>query len=150
MSDLLSALVQRSKQVADPVAAAYASGNRPFRVRLTRPHVVATYSRDLRQFINPDDAPLYLGRARITTAAGGSEMEIGDERMTISAARASIDQYKGPMPRIDDLLEVLSTPQSTQTHLAGRVFKVDSVEVGGHFGIGYVLLLSGVAPSRRG
>ena len=50
---------------------------------------------------------------------------------------------------MDDLLEVIQDEQSIATHLAGRVFAVGSVEVGGHFGIGYVMALSGVAPSRR-
>lgn len=147
--DLLSALVQRSKQVADPLAAAYASGNRPFTVLLTRPAVLPTFDRSTRGFSNTDDEVLYRGRARIYPASSGSELDVAGERTSFSSARASIDLYEGPMPRIDDLLEVLATEQSTTTHLAGRTFAVADVEVGGHYGIGYVLTLTGVAPSRR-
>lgn len=149
MTDLLSAMVGRSKEVAQPRAAAYASGNRAFQVRITRPHVLGTYDRDLRSFTNPADTVIYEGPARIFTATGGAELDVGDERTVFSVARATIDHYEGEPPRGDDLLEVLVTPQSSQTHIAGRVFSIGSVEVGGHFGIGYALALSGAAPSRR-
>lgn len=150
MTDLLSALVGRSKEVADPRAAAYASGNRAFQVRITRPAVLGVYDRDARSFVNPADTLIYEGPARIYTATGGAELDVGDERTVFSVARATIDHYDGDPPKADDLLEVLATPQSTQTHVQDRVFSVGSVEVGGHFGIGYALALSGAAPTRRG
>ena len=89
---------------------------------------------------------IYEGPARMHTAVGGAELEVGDERTVFSTATASIDSGKG-IPQSDDLLEVLVTPQSTQTHLAGRVFAVGSVQVGGHFDVGYVLALSAWRPA---
>lgn len=157
-TDLLSALVQRSKQVADPIATAYASGNRPFHVRVSRPSVIATFDRDTGQLTNPADQVLYEGPARIWTVTGGVEMEIGDERTMFSSARASIDStvrdaqgntVPVTIPRVDDLFEILPNGQSQATHLSGRAFTVTDIEVGGHYSTGYVLTLSGVAPSRR-
>lgn len=158
MADLLSALVQRSKQVADPLAQAYAAGNRPFTVRLTRPGTAGTFNRATRDFDNPADQLLYQGPARIWSAAGGVELEIGDERTSFTNARCSLNYFSADTsppearelaPRVDDLLEVLDTPQGVATHLVRRVFTVGDVEVGGHFGTGWVLTLSGAAPSRR-
>lgn len=148
-TELLSALVQRSKQVADPIAQAYASGNRAFQVRLIRPHVTATFDRDSSTFVNPPDETLYEGPARFWPGGQGVELEIGDERTSFTSARCSINLYDGKPPRVDDLVEVLDTRQSRATHLAGRVFSVSDVEVGGHFSTGYTLTLSGAAPSRR-
>lgn len=142
-------MVRRSKAHADPRAASYASGNRAFEVRITRPAVLGTFNRATKAFSNPADQLIYRGPARIYTAVGGAELEVGDERTVFSTATASIDSYSGPPPQSDDLVEVLSTPQSTQTHLAGRVFSIGSVQAGGHFDIGYVLALSSVAASRR-
>lgn len=150
MPDLLSALVGRSKEVADPRAAAYASGNRAFEVRITRPAVLGTYDRDTRVFANPNDGLIYEGPARIYTAQGGAELDIGDERSVFAVARATIDHYDGPPPVADDLLYVITTPLSTQTHIADRTFSIGSVEVGGHFGIGYAFAISGVSKTRRG
>ena len=148
MADLLSAMVKASKKVADPLAAAYASGNRPFTVRITRPTTVGSYDRKTNKFINDPDELIYQGPARIYAATGGLELEIGDERTTFTSARASIDGGGQP-PRVDDLFAIVDTDQAQATHLVGRVFTVSDVEVGGHFGIGYRLSLSGAAPSRR-
>lgn len=146
---LLSALVSRSKQVADPLAAAYASGNRPFTVRVTRPGPPSTFDRATGQMDNPADLEVYLGPARISTLSGPVELEIGDERTTMSSARISIDAGGELFPRVDDIVDVVETEQATQTHLVGRSFTVTDVEAGGHFGIGYVLSVMGIAPSRR-
>lgn len=155
---LLAALVQRSKQVADPVAQAYAAGNRPFTVRLMRPATAGTFDRATRDFVNAADQLLYQGPARIWTGGGGMELEIGDERTSFTSARCSLNYFDATTspaealelaPRVDDLLEVLDTPQGAATHLVGRSFTVGDVEVGGHFGTGWVLTLTGAAPSRR-
>ena len=149
MADLLSALVQRSKQVADPRAAAYASGNRPYMVTLVRPGVAATYNRATKAMTNPVDVLLYTGPARFTVLAGPVEVEVGDERTTLSSATISIDAYNGSAPRVDDIVAVLVSAQSTATHMSGRQFTVTGVEAGGHFGIGYIMSALGVAASRR-
>lgn len=147
--DLLSAMVAASKKVADPIASAYASGNRAYRVKLERPGLLPTFDRDAGAFTNPEDAVLYTGPARIHESNGGSTMDIAGEEMTLTAVTISIDSYTGLGPRIDDLVTVLSNDASIATHLVDRVFTVTGVQVGGHFGIGYVLYTVGVAPSRR-
>lgn len=149
MGDLLSALVQRSKQIADPLAAAYASGNRAFTVELSRPGADVTFDRDAKAFLNPADPVLYTGPARIYTITGGMELQIGDEDMVLSSARISIDSYDGPAPQHGDLLTIIDTAQAQNTHAVGRVFQVEDVEIGGHFGIGYTMTTRGVAPSPR-
>lgn len=155
-ADLLSAMVARSKQAADPIATAYASGNRPFTVTITRPGARSSFDRDAAEFVNPADDIIYSGPARIWTVSGGVDLDIGDERMTLSNARASIDAFTADnapdpalFPRVDDVFTVVTTPQASQTHLVGRVFAVGDVEAGGHFGLGFVMSLTGVAPSRR-
>lgn len=147
MADLLSAMIARSKQAADPIASSYASGNRPFHVRVTRPNVNPSYDRATQVFTNPPDQLVYDGPGRLTTASGPVEVSVGDEQTFFSTARLSIDAG-GEIPRRDDLVLVLSDGQSNATHLAGRVFTVQDVEVGGHFGIGYVMSVLGAAPSR--
>lgn len=149
MADLLSALVRGSKNYAQPKAASYASGNRPYLVRLTRVGAAAFYDRDTSLLVNPVDTTLYTGPARIFPVTGPVEMEIGDERATLSSARISIDNYTGPEPRVDDLLEVLNNDQSQLARLVGRIFTITDVEVGGHFDIGWELTGTGIAPSRR-
>lgn len=149
MADLLSALVQRSKQVADPIAQAYASGNRPYQVSLSRPGAPPTWDRNTNTMVNPIDEVLYTGPGRFPVGSGPVELEVGGERQTFTSVRCSINPYIGPRPRIDDLLTVLDTPQSQATQMVGRTFTVQGVEVGGHFAIGYQLTLMGVDPSRR-
>jgi len=148
MSDLLSALVMGSKKYADPIASSYAAGNRPFTVRITRPGVLPTYDRATKVFTNPADELVYDGPGRLTTASGGGSTVIGDEETQFSTVRLSINGG-GTAPRRDDLVLVVDDAQSQATHIAGRVFTVLDVEVGGHYGIGFVLSLSGAEPSRR-
>lgn len=147
--DLLSALVARSKVVADPRAAAYASGNRPYLVRITRPAAQPTFNRNTNTYTDPADTVVYEGRARLYTISGGSEADIGDERVQFSSAQMSIDSRPGVLPRVDDLVVVLSNAQSISNQVVGREFTVNDVEIAGHFDVGILLTLTGAAPSRR-
>lgn len=153
--DLLSAMVQRSKQIADPRAAAYASGNRAYQVRLSRPGVLGSFDRVTGLWTNPPDTVLYEGPARIYAAHGGIELEIGDERTPFNAAQVTIDYFdpdNSPdptkAPQTDDVLEVLDTPLSQATHLAGRSFEVTAVDVGGHYGTGWTMQVLGAGAHR--
>lgn len=148
MADLLSAMVGRSKDVAQPLAQAFASGNRPYRVRLERPGDRPSFDRETGTMTNPVDEVIYVGPARIFPVTGPLELEVGDERTTFSSARISIDNFAGD-PRVDDIVTVLDNPQGELGRLVGRQFTVLDVEVGGHFDIGWELTTQGVAPSRR-
>lgn len=149
MADLLSAMVAASKGYAQPIAQSYASGNRPYLVRLTRVGAASYFDRTTKVLVNPPDVTLYTGPARIFPVTGPVELELGDERQTFSSARISIDNYTGSEPRVDDLVEVLDNAQAQLGRLVGRVFTVNDVEAGGHFDIGWELTTTGVAPSRR-
>ena len=147
--DLLSALVRGSKDWAQPIAASYASGNRVYAVRISRPVVLPTYDRDTGVFDNPEDSLVYDGPARIYPLSGGAQLSTGDEITEASSVTISIDSDVELVPRVDDLIEVVEDGQSTETHLAHRVFTVVDVAVGGHFAIGFTLTAVGAAPSRR-
>lgn len=146
---LLSAMVAASKKVADPLVASYASGNRVYTVRLTRPGAPSTFDRATGAYTDIPDEVLYTGPGRIWPITGGASVTFEDERSDISSVRVSIDDYDGEPPRLDDVLEVLDTPQAQAAHLAGRVYEVSDVEVGGHYGYGWHLTGTGIAPSRR-
>lgn len=146
----MSALVQASKAYAEPMARAYAEGNRVYVVTVERPGGPATFDRATGAFVDPPDTVLYTGPARIFPATGGADLDIGDERTPFNAATITINLYDGTPPRVDDVVRVTSTPQSRATHLADRVFEVTGVDVGGHYGTGWTLQTLGAAPSRHG
>lgn len=148
MSNLLAAMVAASKRVADPIAAGYAEGNRAFQVIITRPGGEPTYDRDTKEFVNPEDPVIYEGPGRLTTGSGPVEVQVGDESLSFTSARLSINSG-GTIPRKDDLVFIVDDEQSQATHVAERWFAVQDVEVAGHFGVGYVMSVLGVSPSRR-
>lgn len=148
MADLLSAMVAGSKEWAEPVAAAYAEGNRRLRVIITRPGTEVSYDRDT-GFTNPDDTEVYDGPARMWPVGWGSTLNAGDEVIEATSARISINEDVDVAPRVDDLVHIFDDAESRKVHVAGRDFTVVGVEVGGHFGIGYHLDLVGAEPSRR-
>lgn len=158
--DLLSAMVQRAKAYASPIAQSYASGNRPYRVEIHRPGPPQEYDRTTQQMVNPADILVYRGAAKIGDLGGPIELDIGGERITMASAQISIDydteiDPEDPnaqvrlAPRVDDVVTVLEDEQSLATHIAGRTFTVTAAGAGGHYGIGWVLQALGVSPSRR-
>lgn len=151
MADLLSAIVRASKRLADPRALAFTSGNRPYTVKISRPGEVPTFNRATGVFNNPVDTLIYQGPARISPASEGAQTDFGGEQLTFTAVQISIDDVPAgsPSPRVDDLVEVLTDDLSTSTQIAGRIFTVTGVIVGGHFNIGFQLSATGAEPSRR-
>lgn len=148
---LLTAMVNASRAYAQPVAKAYASGNRPFTVELRRPGgAEPTYDRVTHQMTNPEDPLLYRGPGRIHLANPDTQIEIGEERTSFISTVISIDTYDGDPPQVDDTVTVVDDAESRATHMAGRVFEVTGVERGGHFDIGWRLNVTGAMPSRHG
>ena len=147
---LLAALVRDSKTYGDPLAAEYASGNRSYLVTLTRPSAPSSFDRTSGQFLNVADQVLYIGPARVYGSSGASELEIGDERTPFTSTTISIDDYAGLGPEVDDVVQVMDTPQAQANNIALRFFEVTGVDVGGHFGIGWTLRVLGAGPSRHG
>jgi hypothetical protein len=149
MADLVSALVKASKAFADPIVSSYASGNRTYQVRITRPGDDPTYDRATGEFSNPDDVLVYEGPARIWPITGSAQVTAGDEVEDISQVHISIDDTALLPPRLEDLVTVLVDEASQAGHVADRQYTVADVQVGGHFSYGWHLTGSGVAPSRR-
>lgn len=149
--DLLGAVIRTSRNLAAPVVHSYASGNRPYSVRIERPHTMVEFDRATLTTTNPEDEVIYVGPARFARASGGSTLDIGDERMVMTTVQVSIDDYSGPPPRVDDIITVLpdNAMLAQTTGAVGRAFTVLDVEIGGHYDIGYVLTAQGTAPSRR-
>lgn len=148
MTDLTSALVASSKQWAQPIAAAYASGNRVYHVLVTRPGDPGTFDRNTGQWVGRTTTTVYDGQARIWVDEGTGLREEGDEQIPFNDIRLSID-HSDPMPRVDDALHVVDDAQSASTQLAGRDFEITGVEIGGHFDTGVTLSATGAAPSRH-
>lgn len=146
---LVSALIKASKAYADPIAAAYASGNRPYTVLITRAAAEPGFDRDTGQFQQSTRGEVYNGPARIYASPGGAELDIGDERTSFNSATITIDNTDGPQPRVGDQIRVQIDAQSEATHIAYHLFDVTGVEVGGHYGVGWTLQTLGVSPGRH-
>ncbi|MEO6203989.1 MAG: DUF6093 family protein [Mycobacteriales bacterium] len=149
MASLVSAIVAASKAYASASVDDHAAGNRVYSVRVTRPGAAPAYNRGTQVMVNPVDAVLYEGPARITNSSGGGSLDIGGEETSFTSLTVSIDAYAGLVPRVEDLVEVLESPLSVKALLSGRDFAVTSVDVGGHYAFGYTLQVTGAAPSRR-
>lgn len=154
MADLASAIVRSSRAYAQPIAAAYASGNRHFLVELRRPSGGKPfYDRDTGLLVNPEDPLLYRGPARIHLGGPDVEIEVVDEGTSMLSTVISIDptdsEDRAPSPRADDSVTIIDNADSQAAHLAGRVFEVTGVERGGHFDIGWRLHVLGAMPSRQ-
>lgn len=147
--DLLSAMVGDAKAWADPQVESYTHGNRLYDVVIVRPVLLPNYDRATNTFDNPDDQPVYTGKARIYPVSGGPSVSVGEEVLDLASLRISIDAVVDAPPRMEDLVTVVDNAASQAGHLANRVFTVTDVEVGGFFPYGWTLTGHGIAPSRR-
>lgn len=148
MTDLTSALVAASKSYAEPIASAYAAGNRAYHVRITRPGDPGVFDRNTGRWVGRTVDLVYDGPARIWVDGGTGLREEGDEQIPFNDIRLSINQGDR-LPRVDDDLHVVDDAQSEGTQLAGRDFEITGVEIGGHFATGVTLSATGAAPSRH-
>lgn len=167
MTDLVSAIARGSRVFAEPIAQAFASGNRTWLVELRRPSGQPDFNRDEGAFVKRTAETYYRGPARIFPSAETTR-EVGDEDVPFNVARATVDFFTPQVldeddvvvsgnsahpdwqPRADDILVVMPDPQSAQDHLDDRVFEITGVNVGGYIATGWSLELVSAAPSRYG
>lgn len=88
---------------------------------------------------------LYQGPARIGALTAGAPITLGDTEVATRQASISIP-ITAATPHLDDLVKVLDCPADPD--MAGRVFRIDSVE-GAGFGAERRLGCTGLFESRQ-
>lgn len=72
---------------------------------------------------------IYEGKARIWYAGGGSAIAIGEGDIVLTPTYVSIPFESDPIPRVDDVIEVMD---SADPDLVGRTFRIMSVDSGSY------------------
>lgn len=147
--DLLSALIRGSKAWANPIAEAYASGNRDVAITIVRPAGLPVFDRVTGGYTETQDTTIFTGLARIWPVQGSAQVTVGEDVQDISQVKISVDNYDGTHPRLEDLVIVGATPEADDANVSRRVFTIADVEVGGYFNTGWTFTGTGVAESRR-
>lgn len=146
-------IARRSMKLADRFARSSAEGTMNSLVRITRPGE-ATYDEETREYgpglqlliySDPLD-PAKGGIAGITPAQGPITMELGDEPQYYSSVTVYLPQSAPKNPRINDIVEVLGSPDGD---MVGRRFRVVDVPAGGRITASIALQCTGIAPSRE-
>lgn len=72
---------------------------------------------------------IYEGKGRIWYAGGGSAISIGDGDIVITPTYLSIPFETDPVPRVDDVVVVISSPDPD---FIGRTLRITSVDSGSY------------------
>lgn len=72
---------------------------------------------------------VYEGRGRIWYAGGGSAIAIGEGDIVVTPTYLSIPFTADPVPRVDDVVVVIDSPDSD---LLGRTLRITSVDSGSY------------------
>lgn len=145
MATLVEQSAQRSLAFAQEHSQTYAEAVMNSTVRITRP-ASATYDEATREYNRPVVSAVYTGDAGITVAAGPITYSVGDEPTYYSSITCYVPHALDILPRIDDVIEVLTGPDAD---LNGRAFRVTDVPVGGRISTSMALSATGIAPSRQ-
>ena len=145
MGVLASQSARRSLAFAQNHAQAYAEAAMNSVVRIIRP-ATASYDEATREYAVPATSFVYLGDAGITVAAGPITYSVGDEPTYFSSITCYVPHALLILPRIDDVIEVLTGPDAD---LNGRFFRITDVPVGGRVSTSMDLSATGIAPSRQ-
>lgn len=148
MGDLTAAIARRSQAIATGRATDYAAGNRLYDVVVNRPGQRPTFNRSTGAIVQLARQTVYTGKARVTVAAPGGTVDVGEETETYATVRVSIGSNTTLEPAIDDEVTIVANDFSRAAHVDGRVFRVIAVTVGGQLAVGYELTATGIAPSR--
>lgn len=129
----------------------YARFNMRNTVRITRP-TTPVFDPLTGVLIRSGDELIYEGIARIYTVQGPMTYSLGDEPQRYSSTYVSIpvtDELGAPLPlpRIEDVIEVLIAPGDTT--LEGRTFQVQDVEAGGQWMAVRRLQVAGIQASKQ-
>lgn len=145
MAALPQLCVQRSMSAAQARAQAYAEATQNSTISITRP-ASATYDEVARKYTKPAMGAVYNGSAGITIGAGPITLGIGDEPTYYDSCTVYIPHDPPTLPRIDDVVLVLTSPD---VDLVGRSFRITNVPVGGRITTSIALSATGIAPSRQ-
>lgn len=142
---LLSGLIARSTVAVRPLAQAYAEGNMIAMVKVTRP-TAPVFDRDTGGLAAMGaDSVRYEGKARVYSVTGPVQYALGDEPTFYSSTFVSIP-ITAPIPRVDDVVEILSHPDP---NIVGRSFRVQDVEAGGQIPVVHRMQVVGIQASRE-
>lgn len=150
-ASLTTGLTRKSMAFATTVAIAHALGAMNSLVLIERDggYDEATREYDLEKTVTIYDNALVPGsggEAGVVVTDGPSTMDIGDEPAYFDALTVYIPQHSPNLPRIDDLIFVMATPDAD---LVDRVFRVTSVANGGRILASNRISAVGVAPSKQ-
>lgn len=128
------------------VAREFAESNMTATVRITR-KAAALFDPQTGGLVSGDPVIIYEGKARIYTVQGPVTMAYGDEPAYFSSSMVSVPVITPTMPRVDDLVEVLT--HHSDPMMVGRYFRVQDVESGGQWMAARKLQVSGVQESQQ-
>lgn len=153
---LAAAVARRSMTFATRAARASAAGSMNSLVVITRPSDQTEGDYDLvtREYTPGEAAVIYDDEdtpgagaiAGITVAQGPLQMDLGDEPQYYSSLTVYIPSPVPSVPRINDLVHVIASPDQP---IIGRWFRVMDVPVGGRIDASFELQCQGIAPSRE-
>lgn len=148
---LAQQLVRKSLLVAQFMVEPYANGAMNSLVRITRN---GTWNQSGGEWdptgtavIYADDQDPELGAAAgITGSTGPSYLDVGDEPEYYDMISVMIPRSSQAEPQIDDLLQVMYSPD---VDIIGRYFRVTGFSVGGRLMPSTTMQCSGLAKSKR-
>lgn len=144
-------LVRKSLSLAQALVEPYAEGAMNSLVRITRggswDPAGGEWDPAGVSVIYADDVDPELGaRAGITGSTGPSFLDVGDEPEYYDMISVMIPRSAPAEPLIDDLVEVMASPDHD---IIGRHFRVTGLSVGGRLLPSTTLQCSGLAKSKR-
>ena len=140
----VSAIIQRSLGIAQPIAQAVAEAQMNSTVRIRRP-LDNTYDRTGHVFVNPDDPIVYEGKAHISDVSGGQTYNLSGEAVPTTIATCQVPLSASRI-FYNDTVEVTASPLPAAQ---SRLFRVSSVDVGGAIPSQQTLTIEGQAPSKQ-
>jgi hypothetical protein len=140
----LSAIINRSMRIAQPLAQAVSEAAMMVQLRITRPGE-DTYDRTTKIFTNPSDPVIYEGPGHVSDVAAGEEYNLAGEPLATTTATGQVPLSAGRI-FVGDVVQLLGTPAG---YTSGRFFRVTGVDVGGAIPSQQTLQLQGQAPSPQ-
>lgn len=151
--NLAAAIAQKSIAYAQRLAQSTSEGSMNSRVVIRRPGlpgfnpVTREYDPAVPAVIyDHESIPGAGGVAGITPAQGASYMDVGDEPQYYDSASVMIPQSAPRNPMINDIVQVVASPDAD---IVGRFFRVVGVPVGGRIVGSIAMSCTGIAPSRE-
>lgn len=151
-ADVYAKVSRRALGVAQHYASAYADAQRNSLVIVRRPYTYSaqdgTYGRyeDARTIYDDPESSGHGGPAGVTPTSEPMVVDFSSEPQAYSSITAYLPVDLDEDPMIDDLLEVIVSPESA---IVGRTYRVTSVSAGGRLVSSTVLSCTGLAPTKE-